>query len=212
MIFSLIDASFVPIVVKLLISVRQTRSLRTDQSLGKLHKIIIQSFKTIPKQISQSSHQHTPPVPAFELATQLRYADPCRSLIIREIIFPVADRKIQATETQTSTLLGRNRDIPFTWLNQFYLVAYSTCNVQLRRKGCVLAHTCEVESHSPDGNTVLPSENDSVADRSAIASDISSPTNDVYKRSPLFHPSPPPTSPPRCNSFAGSVHRSAGLS
>lgn len=32
----------------------------------------------------------------------------------------------------------------------------------------------------------------SVVDRSAIASDISSPTNDVYKRSPLFHPSQPP--------------------
>lgn len=43
---------------------------------GKLHKIIIQSFKTIPKQISQSSHQHTPPVPASQLASPRL----CRSL------------------------------------------------------------------------------------------------------------------------------------
>lgn len=41
-----------------------------------------------------------------------------------------------------------------------------------------------------------------MVDRSAIASDISSPTNDVYKRSPLFHPSQPPLPSSRC-SFPG---------
>lgn len=41
-----------------------------------------------------------------------------------------------------------------------------------------------------------------MVDRSAIASDISSPTNDVYKRSPLFHPSQPPLPFSRC-SFPG---------
>lgn len=64
----------------------------------------------------------------------------------------------------------------------------------------------------PNRKFLASLESNSVADRSAIVSDISSPTNDVYKRSPLFHPSRPLVpSLLLCNSFSGSVHRSAGL-
>lgn len=71
---------------------------------NKIHKIIIQSFKTIPKQISQSSHQHTPPIPPPN--SPHRLSGPlCRSLFCR-----YCPRDCQHLERARPEICGRSRN------------------------------------------------------------------------------------------------------
>lgn len=96
---------------------QQTKGNKTNKPVAsqsppwKLHKIIIQSFKTIPKQISQSSHQHTPPTaskPDSPTVTPIPRSSVC---IVR---LPTVRRKARTLKFTTDQSINADSRLPIT--------------------------------------------------------------------------------------------------